>query len=126
MVNAQHIRIGNWLYSKLTNRKFQTTAEDIVELNADPFTCEYVPLTPEVLEAAGFQWETSQRTHLQYKADADMYIGFYFEIDVMKQTQINQNDDAFGLGLINLNPLPYVHQLQNLYHALTGEELSIS
>lgn len=28
-------------------------------------------------------------------------------------------------GLINIKHVKYVHQLQNLYHALTGEELTI-
>ena len=34
------------------------------------------------------------------------------------------NDD--GDGMLEYIPCAYVHQLQNLYYALTGEELTIS
>lgn len=114
MVNAQHIRIGNWLYSKLTNRKFQVTAEDIVELNADPFTCEYIPLSPGILEATGF------------RKSGENYSLNKLTISLNDVINHDKGRTYFNSWAILEQHPAYLHQLQNLYHALTGEELSIS
>jgi hypothetical protein len=83
---------------------------------------EGMPLTPELLEACGFekaeyngmeQWLSSviQREQpLTRSRLGIMYgpvIGFYYQTDIM-QTKIT-----------------YLHQLQNLYYALTGTELEV-
>jgi len=71
-----------------------------------------IPLTPEILEKCGFAKLPNcfdcERFHIAKEDEADYWWCFF-----------NKNG-AF------INKIKYLHQLQNLYFALTGEELTIN
>ena len=69
-----------------------------------------IPLTEEWLLKLGFE---KIRTF-------DVFPTFF-------RNKINVNDGiVYVCGCGFLNHIKYVHQLQNLYHALTGEELTLN
>lgn len=76
--------------------------------------CDPIPLTEEWLERFGAEEKWSEKYELQ---------GFSI---ILKEDNtwtfwIANSDDFGGSYFVNIN---YVHQLQNLYYALTGEELT--
>jgi hypothetical protein len=79
------------------------------EFSADEEVSNYynpIPITPEILVKAGFGEN-----------------GHFFNIRHLEYTLIS-NRMWYKTKIID-KPLKYVHQLQNLYFALTGEELPI-
>ena len=77
---------------------------------------EPIPLTPEILEKCGFKKHEFGDGYLKNKIYyiLPMRIGFDFCI-LYSITEHKK---------INLKYIEYVHQLQNLYFSLTGEELN--
>jgi hypothetical protein len=91
------------------------------------FSCYYpVPLTPEIFEKCGFQCVEgfyrkyiNEQTALELEDDGHFNV-FLRQIDNPSDPQ---HTEHLLLLPVELNSL---HQLQNLYFALTGEELSIN
>jgi hypothetical protein len=85
---------------------------------------EPIPLTPEILEKCGFENAIDgMRIELPISDDLkcdnyDLYMSYYSKEFFI--AGINENS---GFGRMNLK---YLHHLQNLYFAMTGEELPIS
>ena len=91
------------------------------DLNMEPCYEPFrgIPLTDEILcEWCGFKISPCQ--------------GFYFDVDHELQIYITRNH---AISLINrqdegehylLRKIRFLHQLQNLYFALTGEELTVN
>jgi hypothetical protein len=128
----QELRIGNWVVddegyycqvSRLTSKKF-----DDYEKQEDVFMVEFennntiyeseriepIPLTPEILEKAGF--EVSSKGFFShpkwYNLSLKHRTGSYdLRCNFMERVATN---------------IDYVHQLQNLFQSLTGEELVIN
>ena len=118
MIKPNELRLLNWV--KYDNRYFQihSIAYVFPTLNTDEFgigvvdynNIQPVELTPDILEAAGFTngIKTIETSFLETE----------FYVDLM------DGDAGFnkhGLWF----PCKYLHQLQNLYYCLTGEELQI-
>ena len=104
-MKASELRIGNWFKEDILEQTYaQITAEQILDFYDYPLDDFYkpIPLTEEWLIKFGF--EKAYETCYQYK---DFILNDKFimmDIDITVQ-------------------LKYVNQLQNLYFALTGEEL---
>jgi hypothetical protein len=100
MIQVSELRIGNWFY----------IGEMIGQCNADSFKdtsiFDPIPLTPEILEKCGFVFER---------------INFYWK-DPMSIVSLGGG----FLYLANQRHVNifYLHQLQNLYFALTNSELT--
>lgn len=77
-----------------------------------------IPLTPEILEKCGFT-QHHDDCHNQV-----IYIKNIFH-DLPFQWGVYPNELASGFIVSNAKPLRYLHQIQNLYFALTGEELNV-
>ncbi len=95
---------------------FKVCAADILDINSNgPQTYQPIPLTPEILEKAGFDewakghWKMSNSSCKRGWSKEFNYYLPYFELSTY-------------VGNVKLK---YVHQLQNLYFALTGEEIEI-
>ena len=129
MLKENELRIGNLIRanSKEFNKSYNGSIvpvdiDILIELISE---CLYdpIPLTPEVLEKCGF-WKNSvnmwaielwdMSTHLEMIDGAKG--GFYPAIDQQQPEGSPQN--------VSLQFITHLHQLQNLYHALTGEELN--
>ena len=120
-MNAQELRIGNWI-NDITGHETQvrgTTKQGIwIGDNAGPgpevaFTP--IELTPEWLERFGFEYEEGFADDYT-KEPISLYNNPFLEgwtVETIFSELIKKN-------MLNIK---YVHQLQNLYFALTGQEL---
>lgn len=134
MIKAQELRIGNQVYLPTIEKNITVDYHHIRYATINPNNeYEPIPLTPEILERFGFDrnmggWllegDINQKS---FRSDDESKYGWSLEM-----TDVDDNDVHFRIGyskiLIKDAParhIKYLHQLQNLYHALTGEELGI-
>lgn len=118
-MKANELRIGNLVMyndqnTGLIPTPVQIDISDLILIQNGVNECVYnpIPLTPEILEKAGFKNRYNKNCFL-YK---DKIGGWEYQF----------NGDIFSVGeQVIKNRLQYLHQLQNLYFALTGEELNI-
>lgn len=119
-MKANELRIGNWIKGD-TGIEFIISGVGIKNLEEIPDAgWEPIPLTEEWLLKFGFK-----------KNDNIFYHPNYPDYELENHSRY---DGIWGMGIegyldVRLGKLPetiYVHQLQNLYFALTGEELITS
>lgn len=86
-----------------------------------------IPISPEWLKRCGFKWDNGYlKISLKY---AKLRLGFYAGVsDKMSMFQTGLPGEGSPVTEIGFgeNHPDHLHQLQNLYYALTGEELSIT
>jgi hypothetical protein len=122
-MKATELRIGNWVNGEFINGEFLLSQIFRIDGNDDCSGLEPIPLTTELLEKCGFvrsqdEDENSltlingRKTFKWVEGNDDDYFLIY-------QTDC-------GLDYNTAFELEYLHQLQNLYFALTGEELEIN
>lgn len=121
MIQANELRIGNYiLMNGEVVRVGWSLIKDVrdqkkgIETNQNKGSkYDGIPLTPEILEKAGFKKDE------EYNC---LYLSFgLFQIRTW-------SDGSVGLSVeeYNCTQIKYAHQLQNIYFALTGgEELNI-
>lgn len=127
-MKAQELRIGNLiqLYRKAEDKEMSTHSvcgienvpdigwmvelEDGFYINTDK-GIEPIPLTEEWLVKLGFE-----KSHGEWIERNEMVMLSYFATGL----HLSSSDS----GMLSIE-LKYVHQLQNLYFALTGEELTV-
>ena len=118
-MKASELRIGNWASEE--NESEEYFELQIINYNwiKDHDAFEPIPLTEEWLVKFGFEY-CSESEGFQMK-------GFHVENREFDKYSSNIKKDEFGIWFINscLVDLKHVHQLQNLYFALTGEELTL-
>ena len=116
-MKAEHLRIGNWVLHEPKNARAETQvdAHDLENLQFyhDKYGNEYqpIPLTEEWLERFGIMQNTWFEDR-SYMIKEDRGFGW----DIYVQNAANTKKISFAY-------FKHVHQLQNLYFALTGEEL---
>lgn len=112
-MKVAELRSGNWI--TFLDYPIKVGPKEIVGLSQieaggiHSDEMEPIPLTPEILEMAGFEVPDGYNDTVLYKDGImiDFHLGEY---------KLREN---------NRIKLKYLHQLQNLYFALTGEELEI-
>jgi len=115
MIKANELRIGNWYNFK--NPMGDTFTPSIFDFWTEAIGFEAygepIPLTPEILEKCGFK-----------KSENEKFFKRDFYILVIDE----DGSYAFGTDTYDgyFTDIKYLHQLQNLYFALTGEELKIN
>lgn len=110
-MKANELRIGNLVYYLDGNGNFYQWDITVIE-NGITDDFEPIPLTEEWLEKFGFIKKQISGPEFFEKWVFKLFVdpkGFYLFID---------HDYEYGI-------VEHVHQLQNLYFALTGEELII-
>ena len=75
-----------------------------------------IPITPEWLERLGFEWDI----YYQGYCDGNYIVNIRENGTISFAYGKRRHDEMQFLPYIK-----YVHQLQNLYHAITGNELKI-
>ena len=116
LIAANELRIGN-LYND--NGVFKKASPSTIEevWNAPRSWCKAIPLTEDWLLKFGFEKFLNQ-----YKKITDVSKDTFKNIPFI----ILFLDNQFQYDDLRLRTnIKYVHQLQNLYFALTGEELTI-
>lgn len=123
-MEAKELRIGNWInvtFSSIVKQQVVDCMCDSVNTKCHeslPFDfIEPIPLTEEWLLKFGFE-----KLELSISEYVLSYIFNDFEIGYLKKRNVYMLRWYQGH---NLKEIEYVHQLQNLYFALTGEELQI-
>lgn len=109
-MNLKELRIGLWVY--LFGDAVQLTDDHLVYLLARNSTPEPIPLTEDWLLKFGFVFKLTGNE-------------VYDQIWEFDQFKIWQHDEGFCHSFHHGGDLDYVHQIQTLYFALTGEELTI-
>ncbi len=109
-MEATELRIGNYIYYGFENRVWQVSPISISGIENNTVKSEPIPLTEEWLVNFGF----TKTGHYYWDV-------LYFELTELGNGKyINSvNGHEYDHGI----EIQYVHQLQNLYFALTGEEL---
>ena len=133
MITANELRVGNIVrlnQSKLWNDDSKGTLHTItvndfcIQSNGvyDWEQMDYVALTPEIIEQCGFEKEDIT-TH----ANGGTQQGYYKDFIMMLPVASGKAWYAapFGYPLAPQRTF-YLHQLQNLYFALTGKELTVN
>lgn len=124
MINANELRIGNWvkcggfkrLYGEFRVAEIYPDQITIEQKPNDGYTVEEVDpitLTPEILEKCGFEKEGDTYKILNDNIDYCFRISF-------------TGSGYFSSNVAANQPMKYLHTLQNLYYCLTGEELTIN
>ena len=112
-MKANEFRVGNYLQDKedkiaiiekLTKDNYQASSGSITTLPLKP-----IPLTEEWLLKFGFESKTASVTHVNSYILGKIYL-------------TNGLRSGIHYGDIEIK---YVHQLQNLYFALTGKEITL-
>jgi hypothetical protein len=104
MIKANELRVGNWIASQYKEKPFKVTGGLIAAMDdgMDEYSVEGIPLTHKILNDAGFNI-----------VGDDNFKGIIYEIENTDEWQYNSTK------------LKHLHQLQNLYFSLTGEELTL-
>lgn len=127
MIDIKELRINNWIELRYprglawaqvkkidASEKAFTSNRILNSINdIDSDLAEPIPLTEELLLKCGFDENMVLSTiegEIRYYGDGDINIG---------------GEDSCTLGMVYIAKCKYLHQLQNLYFALTGEELEI-
>lgn len=132
-MKAAELRIGNW-YTHIGGKSHTDIQINIqlmmkifngsdLEYSLDDF--QDIPLTEEWLVKFGFEKNSTEKTHDSWRLEIDIKGGNTNEI-VFHITKIEEVEDWGSYVVNNLwaaNNFEYVHQLQNLFHALTGKEI---
>lgn len=113
-MKAHELRIGNWVITgSIPTIVDGLNKSAYLDPDGDWYYYEAVspiPLTPEILEKCGFE----QSEYLVFK------LGYFTLCFYSDGYAYFQGERKVGIGYRNL------HQIQNLYFALTGEELQIN
>ena len=124
MIKANELTVGRcFIFTNENSVARDIDKEDMADIDELLCVIEPIPLTPEVLEKCGFdfipEWDYPDRS----KGDAW----------ILKPYIVSETDNnIYGIswligGIFSSCPteVKHLHQLQNLYFALTGEELNI-
>lgn len=118
-LKPQELRIWNWIIHEARNYTVQVDEGTFTYLRMNPNFYQPIPLTEEWLLKFGFKKDDSgvEPYHQDY---CEWYEREFPVIGTLiqssdKQYVFDENSDTLRIK--------YVHQLQNLYYALTGEEL---
>ena len=143
MIQANELRIGNWVF--MTGGYIQITSVDSTGINRTE-DCNGdksyyttfpgpvgIPLTPEILEKAGFkkyQWQEAYYIQTYFGC---LYIHFYNGRIITRFMSISKDsrgDKSFSLPFIGNKKSSenyiYLHHIQNLLYELTQTELNIN
>jgi hypothetical protein len=120
-MNANQLRVGNWVFMSWAKEP-KDTGYHRYQFNFD-LVCDIehlhpLPLTEEWLFKFGF-YETTKEHYVSGLYTINKPDGFYINKETMCYCDIDYEGTTHDRIKIQ-----YVHQLQNLYFALTGEELT--
>ena len=131
-MKPEELRIGNWVKTdydrpeKITaiiNGKALMAQTKHTNIGVNKSRCEPIPLTEQWLKDFGFDGGNGFILIIQDDENYDWVLQAYiYDAEIQIWIVDPDDDKAFG-PTIKVN---HVHQLQNLYFALTGKELTIN
>jgi hypothetical protein len=112
MIAANGLRIGNWIMDDDTIRQWS-----IYDYTLNPLSYAPISLSPEILEKCGFKNDHSTFEYADGSNNEKLFISW---IDGEYVVELQNGEKNISIEL------KYLHQLQNLYFALTQTELIIN
>lgn len=145
MLTAQELRIGNWVMNHHEDGNPKPVKVDGVfrdrngfkgyaiqsgpltgllssDIADDPYFSP-IPLTPEILEKAGFELHENSNEFYDHWVHKT---GWHFSIWKKDEQVAGFEEKGVGYWGEIYVAVRSIHQLQNLFHALTGEELEVN
>lgn len=126
MVSANELRIGNKILRRNSNDYWIDTNVNLTYLSlVYEFPEDYkgIPLSEETLLKCGFVNDSYSNFNLylldEYGAKSEEYISIHFKDYACKEYS------GAGFSDCYVEECKYLHQIQNLYFALTGKELEV-
>lgn len=113
-MKANELRIGNWVNSRIEVGVFYDVMVTKNDFSGNIDLFKPIPLTKEWLVKLGLK-----------NGFSDLQFTIKVTENCSMSVFINQNGNNCYIGDELEVRIEYVHQLQNLYFALTGEELTI-
>lgn len=129
-IKVEDLRVGN-LFLGYDDKVFPWSINEFgllaegIEIEVDEIIKEPIPLTKEwFLKLGGQAWQDEGKTVYSIDAfHAPMCVRFDIDFrDGVIYFKSHYNEQE--LNAQKMLKIQYVHQLQNLYHALTGQELT--
>src|SRR5690606_21358009 len=126
-MEATELRIGNYILDEENEvRQVMEVSRTLISTSCD-FTLltsevKPIPLTDELLIKKGFIKDTTNGTiwiDLQTHYLEFRYADGYYYPNYCQYCELSSESEQ----CVSLNRIKYLHQLQNIYHALTGKEL---
>jgi hypothetical protein len=131
MINSQEFRLNNFLLQKINTRiSMVRCGPEQLSLIASGNLKDFFPvqLTPELFLKAGFI-ENKDYPLLPDAREFKLVIPVLTDNATEIQGYVKNNKECFARSAVNKfiasNPVYHLHQLQNLFFALTGEELPV-
>jgi hypothetical protein len=135
ILKPQDVRVGNWV--QFDNEVIKVTdifngGINVCDDNYETYPIHYlqqlepIPLTPEILEKAGFKkgyQKDWRRLNITPKGSNTKFCFVACIAEGIDNWVDYTVDDVFATR--RRTNIKHLHQLQNLYFALTGEELEI-
>lgn len=114
MIQANELRIGNCVFYKPIERYIEIDGNNIYMMSIDMLKVEPILITEKLLLKCGFEKHEDRSLNL-YNGNFEMY---------------KEVDECLVLIIegqrLPLSHIKSIHQLQNLYYYLTGQELTIN
>jgi len=145
MIKSTELRIGNWVKDdkdRIGSVHLMTMLNGVYTLHLLPYLSSNhfhkklsqlkpIPLSEEILLKAGFKKHGKVVSYLSLNTGlSDGYDDVEALLNWSDFTEKNEGELLFvfeGKGRwINISHIKYLHQLQNLFHALTNTELTIN
>ena len=126
-MKATELRIGNWI-NYIGSGDVQLSSKEALCNVFDDLESEYplsspIPLTEEWLLKFGFELKDEVNMGFIKQINFPHMKNYLYANSKFYTTALW--DDKKQIEIFIMNQAKYVHQLQNLYFALTGEELTI-
>lgn len=123
MIQAAELKLKNKIYRVFKTHKQVVEVCTIIddEINFRPLDdFEPIPLTPDILEKTGFEESThhigGEGHRILIMKSAGRYLSIYKRLAMIEGKS----------EIASLNFIHNVHELQNLYYAICGTELTIN
>ena len=135
MIQAQELRIGNYVKTYIEAQvsewiEVPVDAYHILHIAKQQSIVEPIPLTEEWLEKFGFtNYEWCESAYFIKYNGKSLFLRLYKGDWTCTIARINKDSKGHFIEsterVFKKRLIKYVHQLQNLYFALTGKELTI-
>jgi hypothetical protein len=133
MIKASELRVGNWVMWENEENEYWPLPIELGEEIDNAYKYKPITLTSEILEMCGF----SQLPHFTVqnlwnknigrdRVISIACVGTPNEIIFLNEEQPPEVKNIIVLRNYDYDGKTYLHQLQNLYFALTGTELEIN
>lgn len=130
MINLKELRLGNWVYildigkcAQIKSIDSEGVTHHVMWGHVYADMIEPIPLTEEILLKCGFikdnngnYWIDLQTHYLELMSSNVYWYPVYAQTPEMS----HQDEQR-----VSINRIQYVHELQNLFFAITGTELEL-